>query len=43
MVGDVGVEPTTSSVSTKRSTAELTALGVYYKAFLLHLQLRLKN
>jgi hypothetical protein len=27
MVGDVGVEPTTSSVSTKRSTAELTALS----------------
>ncbi len=33
MVGDVGVEPTTSSVSTKRSTAELTALRVYYKGF----------
>lgn len=34
MVGDVGVEPTTSSVSTKRSTAELTALRLYYKLFL---------
>lgn len=33
MVGDVGVEPTTSSVSTKRSTAELTALVFYYKWF----------